>query len=140
MTVQKQSGCPSFASIISILSVLLYCVGFFRMEMELNEQKKKINALEDAMSTNEKFIQMSRSPPGTFSELFIFKITHLKLRRLPLIYWLNNVWLILNNIMKENVVHWFQQNRSEGHADQVVYPKGIKITDMQCILRRGRSS
>ncbi|KAL9969356.1 hypothetical protein ACROYT_G021561 [Oculina patagonica] len=32
------------------------------MEVELNEQKKKINALEDAVSTNEKFIQMSRSP------------------------------------------------------------------------------
>ena len=66
MTVQKQSGCPSFASIFSMLSVLLYCVGFFRMEVELNVQKRKINVLEDAVEANGKFVQMSSSA-GTCS-------------------------------------------------------------------------
>ena len=45
MTVQKQS-LPSFASIISVLSIVFYCVGFFRVELQLNEQKDRITALE----------------------------------------------------------------------------------------------
>ena len=36
------------------------------MEVELNEQKKKINALEDALKTNEQSLHAS-SPSGTFS-------------------------------------------------------------------------
>ena len=46
MACQKQS-LPSFASILSVLSTAFYCTGFLRVELELNEQKKRINALEN---------------------------------------------------------------------------------------------
>ena len=46
MASQKQS-LPSFASILSVLSIVFYCAGFLRVELELNEQKKKINDLEN---------------------------------------------------------------------------------------------
>ncbi|KAL9967662.1 hypothetical protein ACROYT_G025942 [Oculina patagonica] len=45
MAVQKQT-LPSFASIISVLSIVFYCAGFLRVELELHEHKKRINALE----------------------------------------------------------------------------------------------
>ncbi|KAL9967661.1 hypothetical protein ACROYT_G025941 [Oculina patagonica] len=45
MAVQKQTM-PSFASIISVLSIVFYCAGFLRVELELHEHKKRINALE----------------------------------------------------------------------------------------------
>ena len=50
MAVQKQS-LPSFASIISVFSIAFYCAGFLRVELELNEQKKRINALENVAGT-----------------------------------------------------------------------------------------
>ena len=46
MASQKRS-LPSFASILSVLSIVFYCAGFLRVELELNEQKKRINDLED---------------------------------------------------------------------------------------------
>ena len=46
---QKQSS-PSFTSILSVLSIVLYCAGFLRVELELNEQKR-INALENIEET-----------------------------------------------------------------------------------------
>ena len=46
MASPKQS-LPSFASILSVLSIVFYCAGFLRVELELNEQKKRINDLED---------------------------------------------------------------------------------------------
>ena len=45
MAVQKQSM-PSFASIISVLSILFYSGGFLRIELELHRHKERINALE----------------------------------------------------------------------------------------------
>ncbi|KAL9967879.1 hypothetical protein ACROYT_G026182 [Oculina patagonica] len=45
MAIQMQSM-PSFASIISVFSIVLYCAGFLRVELELHEHKKRINALE----------------------------------------------------------------------------------------------
>ena len=45
MAVQKQSM-PSFASVISVLSIVFYCAGFLRVELELHEHKKRMNALE----------------------------------------------------------------------------------------------
>ena len=42
---------PSFASILSVLSIVFYCAGFLRVELELNEQKKRINALENMKET-----------------------------------------------------------------------------------------
>ena len=50
MASQKQS-LPSFASILSVLSIVFYCAGFLRVELELNEQKKRINALENNEET-----------------------------------------------------------------------------------------
>ena len=49
MASQKQS-LPSFASILSVLSIVFYCAGFVRVEFELNEQKR-INALENNEET-----------------------------------------------------------------------------------------
>ena len=46
MVTQKRS-LPSFASVLSLLSIVFYCAGFLRVELELNEQKKRINALEN---------------------------------------------------------------------------------------------
>ena len=45
-TGQKQCT-PSFTTILSVLSTVFYCAGFLRVEVELNEQKKRINALEN---------------------------------------------------------------------------------------------
>ena len=50
MASQKQS-LPSFASILSVLSIVFYCAGFLRVELELNEQKKRIKALENNEQT-----------------------------------------------------------------------------------------
>ena len=41
-----RSKMPSFPSILSVLSIVFYCAGFLRVELDLNEQKKRINALE----------------------------------------------------------------------------------------------
>ena len=53
MATQKQ-GMPSFASILSVLSIVFYWAGFLRVELELHEQKKRINA--------EAKLQPSRDP------------------------------------------------------------------------------
>ena len=45
MAVQKQNM-PSFASIVSILSIVFYCAGFLRVVLELREQTRRLNALE----------------------------------------------------------------------------------------------
>ena len=50
MTSQKQHF-PFFATTISVLGILLYCVGFLRVELELNNQKKRLNALENNPET-----------------------------------------------------------------------------------------
>ena len=55
MAVQKQ-GMPPFASIISVLSIVFYCAGLLRVELELHEQKKRINALES--------VAQFKSPPN----------------------------------------------------------------------------
>ena len=51
MASQKQS-LPSFASILSVLTIVFYCAGFLRVELELNEQKKRINDLENNQENN----------------------------------------------------------------------------------------
>ena len=43
MTTPKQRF-PSLASTISVLNIVLYCVGFLRVELELNNQKERLNA------------------------------------------------------------------------------------------------
>ena len=47
MVTQKQSQFPSFASVLSVLSIVFYGAGFLRVELKLNEQKKRIDALEN---------------------------------------------------------------------------------------------
>ena len=51
--IQKQT-LPSFSSIISVLSIVFYCVGFIRVELEMNEQKNRINALENVAEAKSK--------------------------------------------------------------------------------------
>ena len=67
MAVQKQNM-PSFASIISVLSIVFYCAGFLRVELELHEQKKRINALEtiaEAKSlSSDADIKIIKNAPG----------------------------------------------------------------------------
>ena len=46
MAAQKQS-LPFFASILSVLSIVFYSAGFLRVELELNEQKKRIIDLKN---------------------------------------------------------------------------------------------
>ena len=70
MAVQKQS-IPSFASIISVLSIVFYCAGFLRVELELNEQKKRINALESVTTenkspSNDADMKVIKNAPGKF--------------------------------------------------------------------------
>ena len=50
MAVQKQT-LPSFASVISVLSIVFYCVGFIRIELELNQHKKRLDDLESIAET-----------------------------------------------------------------------------------------
>ena len=68
MAAQKQL--PSFASIISVLSIAFYCLGFLRIELELNEQRKRINALENvaetAPSNDPDVIKLIENSPGKF--------------------------------------------------------------------------
>ena len=71
MNAQKKS-LPSFASVISILSIVLYCAGFLRVELELNEHKEKLNALENVVAENKpptsepKHVKTTRNVPGKF--------------------------------------------------------------------------
>lgn len=49
MIVQKNSATCSFPVIISVLSVLLYCGGFFRVELVLNKHQERIIELEEVV-------------------------------------------------------------------------------------------
>ena len=70
MATQKQCA-PSFATVLSVLSIVFYCAGFLRVELELNEQKKRINALEIVAETE---------PPSTevLSDAIITNISQRK--------------------------------------------------------------
>ena len=48
--VAEKSG-PSFASILTILSIVMYTGGFLRIELEFNKQKDKINQLESVVES-----------------------------------------------------------------------------------------
>ena len=69
MASQKQK-LPSFASILSVLSIVFYCAGFLRVELELNEQKKRINALENIEETKPSDVpnvnKLTKSVAGKF--------------------------------------------------------------------------
>ena len=73
MTAQKHS---SPASIISVLSIVLYCIGFLRVELELKDQEKRINALENvadtkASSSDSDVIKVIENAQGRFELLFM---------------------------------------------------------------------
>ena len=69
MASQKQK-LPSFASILSVLSIVFYCAGFLRVELELNEQKKRINALKNIEETKPSDVpnlnKLTKSVAGKF--------------------------------------------------------------------------
>ena len=65
MASQKQS-LPSFASILSVLSIVFYCAGFLTVELELNKQKKRIIDLENE----------ENKPPGVPKRDKLTKNTH----------------------------------------------------------------
>ena len=73
MTAQKKS-LPSFTTFISVLSIVLYCAGFLRVELELNKHKERLNALENAVAENKpptsagepKHVKATRNFPGKF--------------------------------------------------------------------------
>ena len=48
--VAQESG-PSFASILTILSIVMYTCGFLPIEVEFNKQKDKINELEKVVES-----------------------------------------------------------------------------------------
>ena len=50
MTAQKQRF-PSIATTISALGIILYCVGFLRVELELKNQRERLQALENIPET-----------------------------------------------------------------------------------------
>ena len=56
MASQKQS-LPSFASILSVLSIVFYCAVFLIVELELKQQKKRINDLENNQENNPPMFQ-----------------------------------------------------------------------------------
>ena len=63
--VQKQT-LPSFSATISVLSIVFYCVGFIRVELEMNEQKNRINALENVaeakLKSNDADMKIKNAP------------------------------------------------------------------------------
>ena len=42
---------PSFASMLTIVSIVMYTGGFVRIELEFNKQKDKINQLESVVES-----------------------------------------------------------------------------------------
>ena len=67
MAVQKPNM-PSFASIISVLSIVFYFAGFLRIELKLHEQKERLNALESVAqatsASNDPDMKIIKNAPG----------------------------------------------------------------------------
>ena len=85
MASQKKS-LPSFASILSVLSILFYCAGFLRVELELNEQRKRINALDNIQKTKPSEVtnldKLMRNAGGKFVFNLVLYVTENKLNRI----------------------------------------------------------
>lgn len=58
---QKNSSKVSFSAIVSVLSVLFYCAGFFRVELVLNEQQKRTIELEDVVEEFKSILAKDRN-------------------------------------------------------------------------------
>ena len=77
MTVQRQN-LPSFASIVSVMSIMFYCAGFLRLELELNKHKDRIHALEDVTTPKPPSLDpnMVKSIKNVFGKFMVtFRIT-----------------------------------------------------------------
>ena len=46
-----EKSAPSFASVLTIVSIVMYTGGFVRIELEFNKQKDKINQLESVVES-----------------------------------------------------------------------------------------
>lgn len=74
MTAHKQKW-PCFSWILSVLSIVFYCAGFLKVELELNEYVKRINLLAESVEETEllanilDLVVMARkiTPHGKFS-------------------------------------------------------------------------
>lgn len=64
MAVQMQSA-PSSASVMSVLSIVFYCVGFFQVQLVLNDQNRRISALES--------VAVSSKPPSNDQTIKLIK-------------------------------------------------------------------
>ena len=76
--VAEKSG-PSFASILTIASIVMYTGGFVRIELEFNKQKDKIHQLESAlesMKTSNDDIAQGIKPVGETQYKIISNITY----------------------------------------------------------------
>ena len=84
MTSQKERF-PSFATIISALGILLYCIGFLRVELELYNQKERLNALENSPETgppssDPNIVKVIRDACGLYTVCFSCFTQHLKFK------------------------------------------------------------
>ena len=61
MTSAQNQRFPSFSTTISALGIVLYCAGFLRVELELNNQKKRLDALEIVARTKQPFSEPHHS-------------------------------------------------------------------------------
>ena len=104
MTSQKQHF-PSFATTVSALGILLYCIGFLRIELELNNQKKRLKALENNPETK---------PPSSDSNIVkiikdvrgMYKIWSSRFTQpLNIVYNFINSKMSLT-ILKKNILRW----------------------------------
>ena len=61
MTSAQNQRFPSFSTTISALGIVLYCAGFLRVELELNNQKKRLDVLESVARTKPSFSEPHHS-------------------------------------------------------------------------------
>ena len=121
-TKQKQS-LPSFSSIISVLSIVFYCVGFIRVELEMNEQKNRINALENVAEAKPKSNDADMKFKNAPGKLVLMK------------YKLGSTIILLQPQLglPLNIA---QRTRS---GDEQIYPlPGIQLVGTQCEKRRAK--
>ena len=118
MAAQKQN-LPSFASILSVLSIVFYCAGFLRVELELNEQKKRIIGLEN---------NKENKPPGVLNRDKLTKNTHGKF--FFFLFWFNVKSII------QNVYFSFSLTKTLASPENVAYRYFVSA----CSWRRGKEN
>ena len=104
MTSQKRHF-PSFATTVSALGILLYCTGFLRIELELNNQTKRLNALENKPETkppssDRNIVKIIKDTRGMCSLFFSFYAA-----------FEHKVYNFINSersltILKKNILRW----------------------------------